>query len=361
MAHTIDSGIEDQLARTQRELSQAHALQAATAEILRVISNSPGDLETTLGVIAKSAAQLLDVTDAEITRIEGDVLRLMAKYGLLPQRPLGSVRPISRGLVIGRAVADRNNVHVVDLQAAESEFPEGAASARKYGHRTTLATPLLSKGIAIGAILIRRMEVKPFTDNQIALLRTFADQAVIAIQNAQLFDEVQARTRELSESLEQQVATGDILRIVASSPTDAQPVFDNIARSAARLCNARFCHVYRYDGELVHFEAQHGLPAAGVEAVRRAYPIPPGRASAAARAILNGAIEQIPDVQADPDYKHREITQLMSYHSIVAVPMLKDGRPIGAISLGRSERGYFPERQVDLLRTFADQAVIAIE
>jgi two-component system NtrC family sensor kinase len=151
------------------------------------------------------------------------------------------------------------------------------------------------------------------------------------------------------------------LRIVASSPNDAQPVFDNIAHSAARLCNARFCHVYRYDGELVHFAAQHGLPAAGVETIRRAYPIPPGRASAAARAILNGAIEQIPDVQADADYKHREITQLMSYHSILAVPMLKDSRPIGAISLGRSQKGYFPERQIELLRTFADQAVIAIE
>jgi two-component system, NtrC family, sensor kinase len=169
------------------------------------------------------------------------------------------------------------------------------------------------------------------------------------------------RTRELAEALEQQVVAGDILRIIASSPSNAQPVFDSIAHGAARLCQAQFCHVFRYDGELIHFSAHHGLPGEGVDAIRRAYPIPPGRTSAAARAILNGAIEQIPDVHQDPDYKHSRLAQVVTYNSIVAVPMLKGGRSIGAIAVARSESGYFPARQVELLRTFAEQAVIAIE
>jgi signal transduction histidine kinase len=267
--------------------------------------------------------------------------------------------PAGRGSLVGRTIEEGKVVHIHDV-LADPEFTF-RDSVQISGTRTMLGVPMLREGTPIGVINLQRTTVRPFTARQIELATTFADQAVIAIENVRLFDEVQARTRELAEALEQQVAAGDILRIVASSPNDAQPVFDNIASSAARLCNAAFCHVYRYDGELVHFAAHHGLPAEGVEAVRRVYPMRPGRESGAARAILNGAIEQIPDVQIDPDYKHREIAQVMTYHSILAVPMLKDRRPIGAIVLGRSERGYFPERQIELLRIFADQAVIAIE
>src|SRR5262245_55852112 len=153
-----------------RERDEALERETATSEILRIISNSPIDLQSALAAIAESAARLLEVAGAEISRVEGDGLRLMAKHGPLPQRPVGSIRPINRGWVMGRAVIDRTTVHVPDLQAAASEFPQGAASARQYGHRTTLATPLLREGTAIGAILIRRMEVRPFTDRQIALL-----------------------------------------------------------------------------------------------------------------------------------------------------------------------------------------------
>ncbi len=353
--------LQKQLDQRTRELAEALEQQLATSEVLRVISSSPTNLQSALRAIAETAARLLDVTDADIMRLEGDVLRLMAKHGPSRQWPLGTVWPVNRNWVTGRAVVDRTTIHVPDLQAAESEFPEGAAHARQFGHRTTLATPLLLEGNPIGAILIRRMDVRLFTEKQTALLQSFADQAVIAIENTRLFDDVQARTRELSQSLEQQTATNDILRIIASSLTDAQPVFDTIAKSAARLCSAQFCHVFRFDGKLLHFAAEQGLSPEGVEALRSVYPIPPGRASAAARSILSGAVEHIPDVHADADYTHGKTAIVMTYNSIVAVPMLKNGHPIGAIAIARSETGYFPEWQIKLLQSFADQAVIAIE
>jgi GAF domain-containing protein len=200
--------------------------------------------------------------------------------------------------------------------------------------------------------------VHPFSDRQIALLQTFADQAVIAIENTRLFEAEQASKRELQESLEYQTATSDVLNVISRSPTDVQPVFDTIAQGAAQLCQAQFCHVFRFDGRLIHFAASHGQPQESVENMQRIYPIPPGRVSAAARSILNRAVESIPDIQADPEYEHGATA---NYRSIVAVPMLKDGRALGAICMARSAIGQFPERQIELLRTFADQAVIAIE
>jgi len=167
--------------------------------------------------------------------------------------------------------------------------------------------------------------------------------------------------RELSEALERQSATNEVLRVISSSPNDIQPVFNTIVTSAARLCEARFCWVFRFDGKLIHFAAEHGLSPEYIEAIRRTYPIPPGRASAAARAVLTRAVAEIPDVQADPDYEHGDDAKTMDFRSLLAVPMLKDGHALGAIVIARTQTGRFPGQQIELLRTFADQAVIAIE
>ena len=158
--------------------------------------------------------------------------------------------------------------------------------------------------------------------------------------------------RERDEALEQQRATSEVLSVISSSVADAQPVFEIIARSAARLCGARFCHLFRFDGELIHFAATHGYQGEAIEALRRHYPMPPGRESAAARAILSRTIEQIPDVQTDPAYAHGDTAKIVNYRSIVAVPMLKAGKPMGTIAMARPQAGYFPKRQLELLRSF---------
>jgi PAS domain S-box-containing protein len=342
-----------------RDLTETLEQQTATSEILRVISSSPTDIQPVLDAVATNAARLCEAYDAQIYRVDGDLLKLAASLGSIPTN---RGAPISRGWVTGRAVVDRRTTHVYDLAAeSEAEYPIARETQRQFGHRTTLATPLLREGQALGAILIRRMEVRPFSDKQIKLLETFADQAVIAIENVRLFKELEVRNRDLTVTLEQQTATSEILRVISSSPTDVQPVFDTIALSTKRLCDAEFCHIFRFDGKLLHFVGHHGLAPEGVEAIRRAYPLPPGRTSAAARAVLSGQIEQIPDIEADPDYAHVAIARLVTYRSIVAVPLMQEGRAVGAIAAGRSSIGLLPERQLELLKTFADQAVIAIQ
>jgi signal transduction histidine kinase len=245
-------------------------------------------------------------------------------------------------------------VQIEDLAAARGgEFPDIWPSALAHGVRTSLAVPLLREGAPIGAISVYRMEARSFTSAHIELLKIFADQAVIAIENVRLFNETK-------EALEQQTATADILRVISSSPTHLQPVFDVIVESAVRLCDGLFAMVFRFDGEFVHFAAEQGFTAEAREVVRRVYPLAPTPDNPSSRAILDRRVVNIPDILTEPGY--RPVTQdVLGYRSVLAVPMLRESVPIGVIVVTRTEVKPFSVREVGLLQTFADQAVIAIE
>jgi hypothetical protein len=254
-----------------------------------------------LDAVVKSAARFCRAPDASIFRLDGGNLRAEAHYGSV-SLSMGFLVPIVRGTVAGRSVLERQAVGVTDLQGETDEYPEGSALARQNGQRATLSVPLLREGAPIGVILLRRAEAVPFTDKQIALLKTFADQAGIAIENVRLFKELEARNAELTETLARQTATGEVLRAISRAQTDAQPVFDIIAASALRLCGAGYGQVALYDGDLLHLAALDNVNPEGVEALRRRFPIRADWGSTQGRAVGTRAAVQIPDVLKDPDY-----------------------------------------------------------
>ncbi|MFQ5520886.1 MAG: GAF domain-containing protein, partial [Candidatus Methylomirabilia bacterium] len=360
-AIAIDNArLSQELGARNRELIEALEQQAATSEILRVISSSPTDLRPVMDVIVENAARVCSAFDSTLLLVEGNVLRLASHRGPI-DAPIDERFPVSRSTVMGRAIIDGQTVHVRDLaEADETEFPEGRTLARRFGHRTTLGTPLLREGKALGVLLIRRTEVRPFSERQIALLKTFADEAVIAIENVRLFQELEAKNRDLTEALEQQTATGDILGVISSSPTDIQPVFDTIVQNAVRLCGAVFSALQRFDGELVHMVAHHNFTPEAREFFQHIYPMRPSRAQMSGRAILSRTVVQVDDVLSDPEYR-REGAVAGGWRSMLSVPMLREEKPVGTITVARRESGPFSDKQIVLLKTFADQAVIAIE
>ena len=347
-------------ARLRIELTEALEQQTATSDILRVISSSRTNLQPMLDAIATNAARVCGAYDAQVFLRAGDLVRIVAHHG-----PLGAwsseLRPLNPGFASGRAILAREPVHVHDILATEAvDLSVSKAAAEGHGSRTLLAMPLLREGDAIGSLTIRRREVQPFTEKQLALLQTFADQAVIAIENVRLFKELESRNRDLTEALEQQTATGDILKVISQSQTDVQPVFEAIAESALRLCDAKHGVVFLFDGELIHLAAVTGTEREATEAARRSFPQAPGRASATTRAIQTLRAVVIPDVLEDPEFQLAEIGRVTDFRSVMSVPMLRGGKPIGAVTVTRAAAAPFPDAQIALLRTFADQAVIAI-
>ena len=340
--------------RLFNETKEALEQQTATAEVLRVISESPTDVEPVLDAVAQRALKLCDAAQSVIALVEGGDIRFVAGHGSTATA-VGEVIPLDRGLVIGRAIVDRAVVHIDDLAAeSEAEFPQGLNMQRRIGHRTTLAVPLLREGEALGAIAVWRMEVRPFATKQRKLLQTFADQAVIAIENVRLFNETR-------EALERQTATAEILKVISESPTDVQPVFEAIAQRARRLCSALMSGVALYDGKLVHMAAYDGASDVIQTRMLSAFPLPAGRETMITRAVAEGRPVQMADSQADPDYIFKDASREAGIRSYLAVPMMREGRVVGAMSVARPEPGLFPDRLVKLLQTFADQAVIAIE
>ena len=350
-----------ELEGSNAELREALEQQTATSEILRVIATSPTDIQPVLDIIAESAARLCGADDAVIRRIEGDNQCAVAHFGSIRlAAEFGQLEPLERGGFAGRAAREGRTLHVHDLAAEASEFPGARERGIAMGVRTALAVPLMRDGEPIGLIHIRRLKVQPFTDRQIKLVETFADQAVIAIENVRLFNELDARNRQLTEALEQQTATSEILSVISSSPTDLEPVFETIVRNAARLCDGSGASVVRYDGDLLHLVAQHNISADVREFMRSRFPRPPAREFAIERAVLDGTVVHIPDTYQDAEFR-RETADTTRARSLLATPLLRDGQPIGAIGVNRLHPGPFTDKQIALLKTFADQAVIAIE
>ena len=345
--------------RLFRDLTESLEQQTATSEILRVISTSPTELQPVLDAVVKSAVRFCGAHDAELYRLDGTDLKVAAHHGPI-SAPMSRLIPVVRGTVAGRAVLELRAVHVADLQAEVEEFPVGNALAREFAFRTGLAVPLLREGMAVGTINLRRSEVSPFTDKQVALLKTFADQAVIAIENVRLFRELEARNRDLTETLEQQTATAEILRVISRSQTDVQPVFDTIVRSAVRLCDGLYSYLGRFDGELIHFAAHHNYTPDALRTAQQMYPMRPSRQQLSGRTILARTVVHIEDALDDPEYL-QHLARAGGWRSMLGVPLLREGSPIGMIGVIRDHPGPFSDNQIALLQTFADQAVIAIE
>jgi adenylate cyclase len=265
--------------------------------------------------------------------------------------------PPGRGSITGRTFLEANTVHLPDC-LADPEYKLFDFQAIG-SHRTMLGVPLLREGAPIGVISLWRTVVLPFTDIEIDLVKTFANQAVIAIENGRLFDEVQARTRELTESLQQQTATADVLKVISRSAFDLPTVLRTLVESAARLCDADKANIIRQKGTALHMTETCGFSREFIEAARD-LPIEPASGTAAGRALLEGQVVHIPDVEADPDYTFAAKT-LGDYRTILAVPMLREGDTIGVLVLTRPDVRPFTDRQIETASTFADQAAIAIE
>jgi signal transduction histidine kinase len=362
-----------ELEARNHDLSESLEQQTAMAEILRVISSSPTDLQPVLDTVAENAARVCGADDAVILRLDGDRLREAAGVGPIPRLAPQEGYRVTRGSLTGRAVIERETIHIGDLAAeSEEEFPFAKARQRLAGYRTALATPLLREGQPLGAILIRRMEVRPFSNRQIKLLETFAAQAVIAIENVRLFTELQEKNRALTqahaqvtEALEQQTATSEVLKVISRSTFDLQPVLDTLIENATKLCDVTQGLIYRFAGEVLRVGAFYGS-SPELREFWKGGELRPGRGSVAGRAALEQRTVHVLDVLADPEdsppgYDVSEVRRIAGSRTILGVPMLRGGIPIGVIVMWRSEVRAFTAKQIELVETFADQAVIAIE
>jgi two-component system, NtrC family, sensor kinase len=360
--------LKEQLDRRNRELDEALQQQTATSEVLSIIRRSPADAQPVFDAIVQSAARLCSAVFSVVYLCDGDHLCIAATKNFTPEatsqiygRP--ELKRPDRSHTGGRAILDRAVVHIHDV-LEDSEYSREFALAG--GWRAVLGVPLIRDGQSVGAITVGKREPTPFSEQQIQLLKTFADQAVIAIENVRLFEAEQARTRELSESLEQQTATSEVLKVISSSQGELQAVFDSMLANATRLCAAKFGTLFLCEGDDFRVVAQHNTPPALAELRRRKPIVRAGPRTATRRSTETKQAVQIADIaiqQAyfEPDPYQREALELGGYQAVLSVPMLKDNEVIGAINIYRQDAGVFPDKQVELVKNFAAQAVIAIE
>ena len=363
----------EELERRNRELTESLERQTATSEILRAIADAPANLDVVFETVARSASRVCGADDATIHLVEDDQVGIASHYGPITSRWPGSSErsPIRRGTVVGRTLMDRRTLHILDLAAMPAdEWAEGLEIQRRTGQRTTLATPLLRQGEAIGTIMIRRLHVEAFTEAQIVTLEAFAAQAVIAIENARLFAELQESNRRVTEALEQQTATAEVLRVVASRPTDATAVLQAIADTAARLCQVDNVGIDRVVGNETERMANYlrGNRPLGVGTrralIREAWQ---GRAILERRTIIHDDFDAIVDREYPAQARlYRQVLRERGaennpIRSMIVLPLLRENEAIGALNVIRYAHRPFTDAEIALLETFADQAVIAIE
>ena len=344
----------NELRQRTDDLTESLEQQTATSKVLEVISRSAFDLQAVFETVAESSVRLCGADRAFIFRFDGELLRMAVAYNapqqlkdFISQNPFG----LGRNTSSGRAALERRTVHIPDV-LADPEYTYGSKDVEAL--RTILAVPILKGEELLGVMNIYHLdEVRPFTDKQIALVETFADQAAIAIDNVRLLD-------ELRQSLQQQTATADVLKVISRSTFDLETVLETLTESAARLCEAEMGTIARQQGDAYYYATTYGFPKETSEFLK-SVPMAQGRGSAIGRAIVERKTVQIPDVLTDPEYMMLEMQRKFDFRTVLAVPLLREERPIGVIGLLRHESRPFSDKQIELLTTFADQAVIAIE
>jgi GAF domain-containing protein len=350
--------------RLLNELRESLQQQTATSDVLRVISTSPTNVQPVFDAIAESAVRLCDGQFSFVMRFDGRMMFFASCSGLTAEglKAFQSILPMParEDTAAGRATVRRAVVEIPDVEADPSYGAVGQGLAKAVTYRSIAAVPLLQEGNPIGAIAVARANAGSFPRRQIALLQAFADQAVIAIENVRLFDEVQARTAELSESLQQQTATADVLKVISRSAFNLQTVLDTLVESAVRLCEADSGILRTREGDIYPVAATCRLAEHQRDRFTR-YSAQPDRGSLFGRAILEGRTIHVSDVLADPEYDRLRLRDLITVRAGLAVPMMRDGTVVGVVTLQRKEPRPFSDSQIQLVTTFADQAVIAIE
>jgi len=357
-----DADLSEQIALFKRERDEALARENAIGEILSSISGSMADAKPVFDAIVRNLLRLFGTRFAVVQVLHDGIIHMPAAGGqpgferLVDRYP----RPIDASTVGGQAMLTKQIVQFSPIignpeaPAATQEF------ARDFGFNSVIFAPMARGENVFGAIGVAQHEPRAFEDKQIALIKSFADQAVIAIENARLFDEVQKRTEDLSESLQQQTATADVLKTISRSTFDLQAVLDALVGSAAKLCDAESAFIFRLDGSAYHLAASHGFSDEYRQYIMR-HPIEPGRNTLVGRAALEARTIHLPDCMADPEYAWSESQKIGGYRTMLGVPLLREGIPMGVMALTRSSVRPFSDKQIELVTTFADQAVIAIE
>ena len=349
----LEQKVEDRTAELREALDQ----QTAVSEILRVISSSPTDVQPVLDAVAENACRICGADNAAVVLRRGDVLVPMAN---MRRNELLQPFALDRGSVVGRAITEGRTISVADLEAEADDFPRAKAQAEVDHSRSLIGTPLMLDGTAIGGIALWRREAAPFSARQIALAETFARQAVIAIENVRLFNELQARNRDLGESLQQQTATADVLKVISSSTTDVMPVFEAIVRSAKTLGEAFNAYAFTFDGDRIRYVTGTDMRDEWTSAMKDRPAWAPDPSTMTGRVVLARSTLQIVDMHSEPGYGGTG-GPIGQEHGLLGVPMLREGVPIGVLTVSWVEHGPVPEKFIRVLETFAAQAVIAVE